>query len=209
MKLRIAFALALALSLAPSLAHAQMPSAPTLVVDTRLGAGVGVAGGTNVIIIPSLAVGVRFADRIQLSLGIGLFRTSQDQVVNNVVISTSSTSFTVIPSFTIDIIKSRDNRVAWYGKAALPIGAQIIGNGNTDNNLFAIGYDLALGARYSPHPNFAFGVEGGLSGLFIDPTGNQGSGTTSFYGAIVGTFYFAKERSYSSAPATQPAVATP
>jgi hypothetical protein len=204
MKLRFAIVLAFAVSLAPAVAHAQMPSAPSLVVDTRLGAGVGVAGGTNVIIIPSLAVGVRFLDRLQLSLGIGLFRTSNETVVNNVVVNTSNTSFTVIPSATIDIIKSRDNRVAWYGKLALPIGAQIIGNGNTDNNLFAIGYDLALGARYSPHPNFAFGVEGGLSGLFIDPTGNNGSGTTSFYGAIVGTFYFAKERAAYAQPAPPP-----
>ena len=196
MKLRFGLALAFALLLAPSLAHAQMPSAPTLVVDTRLGAGVGVAGGSSIIIVPSLSVGVRLIDRLQISLGVGLFRTAAPAGIDaagNPVGSNSQTSFTVIPSVTLDIFKSRDNKVAWYGKVALPIGAQINSTPGNDLNLFALGYDFALGARYSPHPNFAFGVEGGLSGLFVDPAGSHGSGTTSFYGAIVGTFYFTKQ----------------
>ena len=207
MKLRFGLALAFALSLAPSLAHAQMPTAPTLVVDTRLGAGVGVAGGSSVIIVPSLSIGVRLIDRLQISLGVGLFRTATPAGVDaagNPVGSNSQTSFTVIPSVTLDIFKSRDNKVAWYGKVALPIGAQINSTPGADLNLFALGYDFALGARYSPHPNFAFGVEGGLSGLFVDPAGTHGSGTTSFYGAIVGTFYFTKQQSYS-----QPAYSSP
>lgn len=209
MKARFA-ALALAIGLlAPSLAHAQMPAGPALFVDARLGAGVGVAGNSGIIIVPSLTVGVRLFDRLQLGLGIGLFRTAQPAAVDingNPVGSQSDTAFTFVPTVMLDILKSRDNRVAWYGKVSLPLGAEIRSVPNNDLNLFAIGYDFALGIRYAPHPNFAFGFEGGLSGIFVDPNGPNGSGTTSFYGAIVGTFYWGKEHSghYAAPPPPPP-----
>ena len=59
-------------------------------------------------------------------------------------------------------------------------------------NLFVLGYDFAIGARYCPHPNFAAGVEGGITGIFVDPNGANGSGVTTVYGAVVGTFYWGK-----------------
>ena len=59
-------------------------------------------------------------------------------------------------------------------------------------NFFVLGYDVALGARYCPHPNFAAALEGGVTGIFVDPHGNGGFGVTTVYGALVGTFYWGK-----------------
>jgi hypothetical protein len=184
----LGLALAAVVVALPGRAHAQMPAGPALVVDARLGLGVGIAGTSGVVIVPSLDIGVRLVNRVQIGLGIGLFRTSAPAPGG----TNSDTSFTLIPMAAIDILRSRDNHVAWYGKIGLPLGARIVSNPNNDVNLFVIGYDLALGARYCPHPNFAFGLEGGVTGVFVDPGGNNGSGTTSFYGALVGTFYWGK-----------------
>ncbi|HWE27204.1 MAG TPA: hypothetical protein VHB97_04340 [Polyangia bacterium] len=61
------------LVLAPSLARAQMP-ANGLAVDARLGAGLIVGGTSAVVAQPSLTVGGRLVDRVQLGLGVGLYR---------------------------------------------------------------------------------------------------------------------------------------
>jgi hypothetical protein len=192
MKLRLMLVLAvfIAVAGAPGAARAQMPAGPALVVDARLGLGVGLAGTSGVIIVPSLDFGVRLINRLQVTLGFGLFRTAQP--IPNSNNSNSDTSFTVIPAIAVDILRSRDNHVAWYGKAGLPLGVRVLSTPTNDLNLFVVGYDVALGARYCPHPNFAFGLEGGITGLFVDPTGDNGSGTTTFYGALVGTFYWGK-----------------
>jgi hypothetical protein len=73
-------------------------------------------------------------------------------------------------------------------KGALPMGAMV----TNPRNLFVLAYDVALGARYCPHPNFAAGLEGGVTGVFVDPAGSAGFGVTSVYGALVGTFYWGK-----------------
>jgi hypothetical protein len=192
MKLRPLFALALAAAVlaTPAAARAQMPAGPALVVDARLGLGVGLAGTSGVIIVPSLDLGVRLINRLQITLGFGLFRTATPIPRTNDY--NADTSFTLIPAVAVDILRSRDNHVAWYGKASLPLGVRVVSSPLNDTNLFVIGYDVALGARYCPHPNFAFGLEGGITGLFVDPAGDNGSGTTTFYGALVGTFYWGK-----------------
>jgi hypothetical protein len=166
--------------------------ATAFAVDARFGAGFGVAGTSGVIVVPSLTVGARLIDRLQVGVGIGLFRTATP---NGGVggASSADTSFTFIPTLAVDILKAKDNHVAWYGKVGLPLGGEVRSVGNNSSNLFVIGYDVALGARYCPHPNFAVGIEGGLTGLFIDPNGPNGEGVTTFYGALVGTFYWGKQ----------------
>jgi hypothetical protein len=203
MKLRLVSALAFAAVLCAfgGRAHAQMPAGPALVVDARLGFGAAVTGTSGIIAVPSLDVGVRLINRLQVGLGFGIFRAAQTMVTGaNITVENANTSFTFIPMATFDILKSRDNHVAFYGKAGLPLGAAIVSTETTTNNTsttvstnhFVIGYDFALGARYCPHPNFAVGLEGGLSGIFLSPTGNASESNHTFYGALVGTFYWGK-----------------
>ncbi len=120
MQLRLMLALAVfaAVAGAPAAARAQMPAGPALVVDARLGLGVGLAGTSGVIIVPSLDLGVRLINRLQITLGFGLFRTAQP--IPNTDNTNSDTSFTVVPAIAVDILRSKDNHVAWYGKAGLP-----------------------------------------------------------------------------------------
>ncbi|MGZ3405629.1 MAG: hypothetical protein ACXVAN_04235, partial [Polyangia bacterium] len=68
MKLPILFVLAAA-ALWPSLARAQMP-ANGLAVDARLGASLVIGGTSAVVAVPSLTVGGRLIDRIQLGVGV-------------------------------------------------------------------------------------------------------------------------------------------
>jgi hypothetical protein len=186
MRLRLALALAAALLGAPSLARAQMP-ANGLAVEARFGAGLVVGGTSAVIAVPSLTVGGRLVDRLQLGLGFGLFRVASPGGGPNGN-GTNQTTFTFAPTVAVDLLKAHDNRAAWYLKGAMPMGAMI----TTQRNFFVLGYDIALGARWCPHPNFAIALEGGLTGIFVDPNGNGGFGITTVYGALVGTFYWGK-----------------
>jgi hypothetical protein len=185
MKLRFVSAVLFAVALVPSLARAQMP-ANGLAVEARLGGGIAVAGVGTIFVAPSLTVGGRLIDRLQLGVGFGLFRISTPG--GGGAGGTNQTTFTIAPQITVDILKAHDNKAALYGKAALPMGALV----TNPRNLFVLGYDFAIGARYCPHPNFAAGVEGGITGVFVDPNGPNGSGVTSVYGAVVGTFYWGK-----------------
>ena len=185
MKLRLAAALAFALVLLPAAAaRAQMPRTG-LAVDARLGAGMIFGGTTAVVAVPSLTVGARLIDRLQVGLGFGLYRISSPGGGMN---GTNQTTFTFAPTLEVDLLKAHDNRAAWYVKGGLPMGAEV----TNPRTFFVLGYDVALGARYCPHPNFAVALEGGVTGLFIDPAGNAGFGVTTVYGALVGTFYWGK-----------------
>ncbi|MCU1277993.1 MAG: hypothetical protein JWM53_1539 [bacterium] len=181
MKLSI---LLLAVVAFPSLAAAQMPRT-ALAVDARLGAGMVVGGSSAVVAVPSLTIGARLVDRVQLGLGVGLYRISSPGGGPN---GTNQTTFTFAPTIEVDLLKAKDNKAAWYAKGALPMGAEV----TQPRNFFVLGYDLALGARYCPHPNFAAALEGGVIGIFVDPNGNGGFGVTTVYGALVGTFYWGK-----------------
>ncbi|HEY2747983.1 MAG TPA: hypothetical protein VGL86_25345 [Polyangia bacterium] len=183
MKLRTIVILAV-LALAPALAHAQMP-AWGLAVDARIGAGLLVGGTSAVIAVPSLTVGARLADRVQVGLGAGLYRISSPGGGPN---GTNQTTFTFAPTVEVDLLRAHDRKAAWYLKGALPLGAEV----TTPRDFFVVGYDAALGARYCPHPNFAVALEGGVTGLFLDPAGKNGFGVTTVYGALVGTFYWGK-----------------
>ena len=184
MKHRLACAFAFACWLAPSLARAQMP-ANGLAVEARLGAGLILGGVGSVVAVPSLTVGGRVIDRLQLGLGFGIFRISSP---GGGMGGTNETTVTFVPTFEVDLLKARDNKAAWYFKGGLPVGTEV----TTNRNFFVIGYDAALGARYCPHPNFAVALEGGVTGIFVDPNGPNGSGVTTIYGALVGTFYWGR-----------------
>lgn len=175
-------------------ARAQMPAAPAFVMEARVGGGLAVAGGGNGGggASANLTFGVRLIDRLQIGLGFSVFHTST--IVNTTTGAVNAqTIFTINPTLTIDILKARDNKVAWYGKIGLPLGAQVQAvTNNVSSTVFVIGYDLGLGVRYCPHPNVAFGVEGGLDGFYADPGNGGSTGTTGVYGAIVGTFYWGK-----------------
>ncbi|MGZ3405631.1 MAG: hypothetical protein ACXVAN_04245 [Polyangia bacterium] len=183
--MKLPVAIALAVLVLPQLARAQMPAHAALAVDARLGAGIVVGGTSAVVAVPSLTLGARLADRVQVGLGVGLYRVSSPGGGPN---GTNQTTFTFAPTVEVDLLKAKDNKAAWYAKGALPMGAEI----TQPRNFFVLGYDVALGARYCPHPNFAAALEGGVIGIFVDPRGNGGFGVTTVYGALVGTFYWSK-----------------
>ncbi len=173
-----------ALVLAPSLARAQMPRT-AFDADARLGAGLIIGGTSAVVAQPSLTLGARLIDRLQVGVGVGFYRVSSPGGGPN---GTNQTTFTFAPTIAVDLLKAHDDKAAWYAKAALPMGAEV----TQPRNFFVLGYDLALGARYCPHPNFAVALEGGVTGIFVDPAGNGGFGVTTVYGALVGTFYWGR-----------------
>jgi hypothetical protein len=140
------------------------------------------AGGVVPMYQPSLTVGGRLAGRVNLGLGVALFRLASN--------NTATTTFTFQPTATVDLVKAADERVAFYVRGGLPLGAVVPSTGRT---LVVVGYDVALGVRYAPHPMFALGVEGGLFGSFSDPGVNSiGNGIQSVYGALTGNFFYGK-----------------
>jgi hypothetical protein len=153
-------------------------------LEARFAAGTVLVGTNNALPLyqPSLTVGGRLAGRVNLGLGFSFFRLASG---NN-----ATSTFVRLPTVQVDIVKAHDDRVAMYGKAGLPLGAQIITN---NRDLLVVGYDLALGVRYAPHPMFAFGVEGGVLGVFSDPGPNSvGAGVQSIYGAFTGSFFYGR-----------------
>ncbi len=191
------YILALAVLLAPAAARAQLPAGPAFVMDARIGGGLAVAASPNSAggggASAQLAFGVRLIDRLEIELGVTCVHYNGPAQLQGGGGLNGSTTFTINPQLIVDILKSKDNKVAFYGKIGLPLGAVVtpVGN-NVNNSVFAIGFDIGLGVRYSPHPNFAFGAEGGLDGFYVDPGGNGSNGITGVYGAVVGSFYWGK-----------------
>jgi hypothetical protein len=169
-------------------------------MEARVGGGYAIAGNNNGGTLAGggaaaeLAFGVRLIDRLQIGLGFSVYHTSNTINIITGTATTSVTVFTLNPQLTVDILKAKDNKVAWYGKIGIPFGAQNSNpGGNNSNTVFAVGFDIGLGVRYCPHPNVAFGVEGGFDGFYINPGNNNGStDVTGVYGAIAGTFYWGK-----------------
>jgi hypothetical protein len=191
---RIVVAVALlvpAVGLAEEPQHVGMPRMSPF-VDFRLGIGVPIVGTVagfvqQVSPIPQLAAGIRLVDRVQLGVGFSFFRFA----TTNGMTDAAFNIFYFTPGVAIDIAKSRDNRVAFYGKFALALGAEV----QTQtlfpaSNGFDVGYDLTLGVRYLFHSAFALGFEGGVLGFFLHPERDNNYGITTFYSSLVGTFYF-------------------
>jgi hypothetical protein len=160
----------------PAAARAQMPWT-SFVAEAR----VNVAAS----FMPTLVLGGRFAGRVQVGLGFGLVRNSPGTPTAT---NPTTTSFAASPQLAVDLVKLLDERVDFYARVGLPIGFEAI----PDNHLFGIGWEASLGMRSSFFGYFALGFEAGFAGFYIDPGGTRGSGTTSAFGAAVGTFYWGK-----------------
>jgi hypothetical protein len=201
--LKTALPLTLIVALSTSPAFAQQPSEGIppngMVVELGFGGGLTIGGvGTVATPLPSLLVGVRLIDRLNLGLGFTFFRlaTHGGGVLGGAGAETDTNLFNFAPTVEVDIVRSNDHRAAFYGKAGLPIGALIINFPPPvrDDVGFVIGYHLALGARYAFNRFFAFGVETGLLGFFTNPQrsdGNNSVGITTFYGMLQATIFFA------------------
>jgi hypothetical protein len=147
-----------------------------------LGTAIVGVGGVSPMYQPSLTVGGRLAGRVNLGLGVSLFRLASN--------NSASTTFTFQPTVVVDLVKAADDRVAFFLRGGLPLGAVVPSAGR---DLLVVGYDVSLGVRYSPHPMFAVGVEGGLFGYFTDPGVNSiGTGIQSVFGALTGHFFYGK-----------------
>ncbi len=192
----ICLALAVAL-LAPGMARADGLPDTALVVEARVAFGGAVgADGTTLSAIPSVDIGVRLINRLQLTLGFQFARFAATTVTNpggplTTSVSTSATAFTAIPELSVDIFRAADRKVAFYAKAGIPIGGAFVGNGTNTTAHWAVGYDVGVGTRWLPHDNFAIGLEAGVTGLFADTGDDNSIGVTTFYGALVGSFYWA------------------
>jgi hypothetical protein len=152
-----------------------------------LGIGFGNAlTSTAFTAVPSLLLGARLLDRIQVGLGIGLIRAQ-----GNTGGGTQSFNFvTFAPTIAGDIVKSADNRVAFYAKLGIPLGPVITTQPmQANDNNFAVGFDIALGARYAVHRQIALGFEAGFGGTFVGPQRDNTTGTVAVYGGLVGSFY--------------------
>jgi hypothetical protein len=174
-------------------ASAEMPRT-AFWMDLRVGGGASLEGGFFP--TPAIIVGARLVGRLQLGGGVSYWRFGA---------SGTTTIATVLaqPDLAVDLFKSRDERVALYLGLSIPMGALL----DSDHH-FAVGYRIAFGVRYSPHPNFGMGVEAGGQGLFYRPGDSNGwSNIQSIYAALVGTFYAGRRnetRVQPPAPANVP-----
>lgn len=197
--MRLVHLVLVAALLAPAAASAQETRMPrnSFLLEMRVGGaqaisfgGLTLSGGFTA--VPSLLVGVRLVDRFHLGLGFSFMRL--DNGGGGGGFGADLNIVTFAPTFAVDLVKSHDNRLALYLKAAVAVGPIITcpnGPGPCDNG-FAVGFDFALGTRYAVHRMLALGIEAGAAGSFINPQRNSNSGIVSFYGALVGTFYAAR-----------------
>jgi hypothetical protein len=169
--------------------------------EARLSLGGTVAGGFSpsvadgngngvitsipgVIAQPSLLLGARLIDRLQVGLGIAFVRYG--------VQGFSSNNFTFTPTIAVDVVKSRDNKTAFYIKAGLGFGAAIASVEGVHDNSAIINFDVAIGARHALSSNFGLGFESGLSASITNPGDHSQSDVVFVYGALVGTFWSGK-----------------
>lgn len=138
----------------------------------------------SVITQPSLLLGARLIDRLQVGLGISFVRIG----VNGF----SSNNLLFMPTVGFDMYKSRDNKNALYIKAGLGFGASIAKAGGVHDTSSLIGIDLALGARHALSSNFGIGFEAGLAANVANAGNSDQSDVVFIYGALVGSFWAGK-----------------
>ncbi len=159
---------------------------------------VAAAGSTaaNVTAVPALLLGARLIDRLHVGLGLSFFvvyaaNGSGGFLTSDLVV------VSLAPTVGIDLLRSRSRRATWYLKAALPLGPVLNCTGPMGQPCdrgFAVGFDVALGARYAFDRVFALGMEAGTSGSFVNPQRAMSQGILGAYGGLVATFYWARER---------------
>jgi hypothetical protein len=161
-------------------------------VDIRSGVGVattyttseGYGGGSLLMaMLPSLTVGARLIDRLELKIGyLPLFHW---------VIVPDGESFhfihTGVFSTSVDLIQFLRNRGNWFLVGGIYAGTSYVGKFLGDKPL--VGYNFATGVRFALNRVFALGVELGALGDVTDPGGTDEQQTHGGYFAIDGTFY--------------------
>lgn len=144
--------------------------------------------------VPSLLLGARIVDRIQLGVGFALNQVKYQTIDQGQTIEseTDSTFFTFSPTISVDVIKAAHNRVAFYVRGAVTLGDEITSSSSYNNKGFLIGYQAALGARYALHRMFTIGAEAGAIGTFIDPGASDQYSANGMFGALVVSFLYGK-----------------
>jgi hypothetical protein len=148
----------------------------------------GLFGGTGQLfaVVPALLIGARLLDRIHVGLGFSFWRLSVVSLNNH----DDDNVITFAPTIAADIFKASDNRVAFYGKLAIPLGPVVhCTTGTPCDDNFGVGVDIAFGVRYAAHRNFAIGVEAGFAGAAIGPQRDNTVSEWNFYGGLVGSFF--------------------
>jgi hypothetical protein len=111
-----------------------------------------------------VAIGYKFGRAI-LTLGLSLGSVFDKLTLQ----SNASTSFQVIPGLQVALVRSRDQRAELIGVLRFGAGATMPSNSSTttlkpDTLLF---YEIAPGARYWMHTQFAFQVTAGYAGQWL------------------------------------------
>ena len=121
--------------------------------------------------------------RIMFGAGVEFARVATSQDNGN---DTSDNRFLFMPGVRIALLRSADERVELYGQADLGIGH--VWNDSNDEP-FAITYQVGPGLRLWFHPNFAVGALVGLRGEFYVYDAGS-TGVTSIFGhlALTGVF---------------------
>jgi hypothetical protein len=159
--------------------------------STALGGANGIGGGNatyttipGVIAQPSLFLGARLLDRLQVGLNIAFVRVGGPGF--------SSNNILFLPTVAIDLAKSSDNKTAFYIKPGLGFGAAVaVVTGGKDASAI-VDIDIALGARHAFSSSFGLGFEAGLSASVTNPGNSAQSDVVFLYGALVGTFWSGK-----------------
>jgi hypothetical protein len=173
-------------------------------VDVRTGVGVATTTETSdprqtylrtLFILPSLTVGVRLVDRLELRIGyLPLWHWA-------IVPDASGYRFihAGVLSTTVDLVQFLRNRGNWFLVGGVYAGTTSDLQGEFVRNEPLVGYNFATGIRFALSRVFALGFEIGALGDVTDPgqscpqlTSSCGSNeqqTHSGYIAIDGTFY--------------------
>lgn len=119
---------------------------------------------TSTGIAGQLAIGYKFGRAI-LSLGLNLGSVFDKRSLD----SLASTSFLVVPGLQVALVRSRDQRAELIGVMRFGAGATIPSNSNVtgskpDTLLF---YEIAPGARYWMHTQFAMQFTAGFAGQLL------------------------------------------
>jgi hypothetical protein len=138
----------------------------------------------GVIAQPSLMLGARLIDRLQVGLNIAFVRIGFSGFSTNNIL--------FLPTVAIDLVKSADNKTAFYVKPGLGFGAAVAVVTGAKDVSAIVDIDLALGARHALSSSFGLGFEAGLSASITNPGNSAQSDVVFLYGALVGTFWSGK-----------------
>jgi hypothetical protein len=180
--------LVLALVLAPVVARAQ-----TVDGQKRIGFVIEPHLSSSLFVVQNN----RLPDGTVASTTFGAIGSSTSGAGMNASSSADSTSFVVAPGVRVAILRSRDQRVEFFGQFDIGFGTTVTGGSvmqtppGSSTSQFHLSYDVGPGLRYWVHPQFAVGAVTGVRGDFeFDSVSSQGvtqsqsSGLTSIFAAL-------------------------